>query len=177
LSRSHPISEDDATTVPRFRALGLACALLGFACASSGPPEKIESGSAVSFELFQPDTPPVQDTDAIPLQAVAENDQQWDRTWVELFGTDSDVPAIDFASWRVAVVALATQPTGGIVVAVDRVVETPTLIQVQAVETVPGPGCMTIQALTRPVSFTLLPRSPKPVEFHLERHEETCAVG
>lgn len=157
--------------------LALAGLTLVVGCASSGSSPRVDDGTAVNFEVFQPDAPPVQDTDAVPLQSVAETDREWESTWVDLFGTDSNAPAIDFENWRVAVVALATQPTGGIVVAVDQVMETPTRVQVQAVETIPGPNCMTIQALTRPIAFTLLPRSPKPVDFHVERQEESCGAG
>lgn len=146
------------------------------ACASSAPAERVEGGSPISFELFQPETPPVQDTDAIPLQETATQAEEWIRIWSDLFGPGSTAPDVDFDRWRVAVVALASRPTGGITLAVDQVVETQTLVQVQAVETVPGPECMTIQALTRPVSFALLPRSPKRVEFHLERREESCGA-
>lgn len=131
----------------------------------------------VSFELLQVETPPVQDTDARPLREIAGQAEEWDDIWSDLFGPGSVAPDVDFERWRVAVVALDTRPTGGIVVAVDRVLETTTVVQVQAVETVPGPDCMTIQALTRPVSFTLLPRSPKPVEFVLERREESCGAS
>ena len=145
-------------------------------CASGPPPEKQE-GTPLAFELYQPEIPALADTTAVPLQAVAETREEWSDAWTDLFGQTQSPPDVDFASWRVAVIALATQPTGGIVVAVDQVVETNTMVQVQAVETVPGPDCMTIQALTRPVSLTLLPRSPKPVQFFVERREERCGAG
>ena len=128
----------------------------------------------MDFELYQTDIPPVADTTAVPIQMSVETPAAWERTWSDLFGTDATPPAVDFVEWRVAVIALATQPTGGITVAVEGVVETNLVVQVQAVETVPGPECMTIQALTRPVSLTLLPRSRKPVEFYVERREESC---
>ncbi len=110
-----------------------------------------------------------------PILAVAHTQADWQEIWTDLYGVNSTAPEMDFTRWRVGIIALATQPTGGVAIGVSKVVESAAVVQMQAVETFPGPDCATLQALTTPVSFTLLPRSNKPVEFFVEPRLEDCA--
>ena len=52
--------------------------------------------------------------------------------------------------------AAGERHTGGHSIAIERVTRTPDGLAVEVVETVPGPGCATTQAVTQPVDVVVV---------------------
>lgn len=79
----------------------------------------------------------------------------WAAFWSEL-GV-GDRPSVDFSRDLVIAVAAGQRPSGGHEIAVSRVAESNGELQVEVVETTPGPNCMTTSSLTQPVDVVVVP--------------------
>jgi hypothetical protein len=79
----------------------------------------------------------------------------WAAFWSEL-GV-GDRPSVDFSRDLVIAVAAGQRPTGGHEITVSRVTESKGELQVEVVETTPGPNCMTTASLTQPVDVVVVP--------------------
>ncbi len=88
---------------------------------------------------------------------VIRDDGAYERFWAKL-STDSR-PAVDFTRDVVIAAAAGQRTTGGHAIAVERVTRTGDGMAVEVVETVPGSGCMTTQALTQPVDLVVVAAS------------------
>lgn len=158
----------------------LALVIVVSVCATAPEPPSRRDGTPLEYRPFQPTLPPVSDTLGEPFEATAATGEEWTALWSRLSGADGTTsvvapPEVDFDRWMVVVVSLGTRPTGGFTVGIERVIDAGAIMQIQAIETVPGPDCMTLQALTRPVAMALVPRLRRRVEFYVERREEPCA--
>jgi hypothetical protein len=79
----------------------------------------------------------------------------WAAFWSEL-GV-GDRPSVDFSRDLVIAVAAGQRPSGGHEIAVSQVTEDKGELQVEVVETSPGPNCMTTSSLTQPVDVVVVP--------------------
>jgi hypothetical protein len=89
-----------------------------------------------------------------PARLVIRDDSSYASFWTSL-GAGAR-PAVDFSRDIVIVAAAGQRATGGDAIAVERVSRTGDGLAVEVVETNPGPGCMTSQALTQPVDVIVV---------------------
>jgi hypothetical protein len=89
-----------------------------------------------------------------PTREMIRDDSAYARFWGSLRAGQR--PAVDFSRDVVIAVAAGQRMTGGHSIAVERVTRTGDGLAVEVVETVPGPGCMTTQALTQPVDVVVV---------------------
>jgi hypothetical protein len=89
-----------------------------------------------------------------PARLVIRDDSSYASVWTSL-GAGAR-PAVDFSRDIVIVAAAGQRATGGNAIAVERVSRTGDGLAVEVVETNPGPGCMTTQALTQPVDVIVV---------------------
>jgi hypothetical protein len=89
-----------------------------------------------------------------PARLVIRDDSSYASFWTSL-GAGAR-PAVDFSRDIVIVAAAGQRATGGNAIAVERVSRTGDGLAVEVVETNPGPGCMTTQALTQPVDVIVV---------------------
>jgi PrcB C-terminal len=99
---------------------------------------------------------------------VIRSDADWRIAWAKLFacrGPAPELPVLDFSREMVLVAALGQRNTGGFAVRIDGATVSDGVLRVQVVETRPGPGCVTTQALTYPVAIARVPRHDREVQF------------
>ena len=97
----------------------------------------------------------------------------WQAVWKEIVGARTPAPqppGVDFDQNMVILAAMGQRGTGGYAIRIDEVAVEDGQLNVVVRETAPGPGCMTIQALTAPVTAVRVTRSEEPVSF-IERAE------
>jgi hypothetical protein len=93
---------------------------------------------------------------------------EWCRLWSIMRPTEEcDTSLVDFDREAAVVVALGVRMTGGYSVKITciQMGEESDAIQVFSVETAPGAGCWTEQALTFPVDIVKIDRSTVPATF------------
>lgn len=91
------------------------------------------------------------------------------QIWSELGAGDR--PEVDFTQNVVVVAALGPRPTGGYEIAISRVGQADGQLNIEVVETTPGPNCVTTGAETQPVDVVVVPgATPRGWSF-LERKE------
>ena len=89
-----------------------------------------------------------------PARLVIRDDSSYARFWASLGAGER--PAVDFSRDLVIAVAAGQQATGGHGIVVERVTRTADGLAVEVVETTPGAGCVTTQALTQPVDVIVV---------------------
>jgi PrcB C-terminal len=89
-----------------------------------------------------------------PVREIIKDDSAYARLWASLGAGQR--PTVDFSRDVVIAVAAGQRMTGGHSIAVERVTRTGDGLAVEVVETVPGPGCITTQALTQPVDVVVV---------------------
>jgi hypothetical protein len=89
-----------------------------------------------------------------PAREIIRDDPAYARLWASLGAGQR--PAVDFSRDVVIAVAAGQRTTGGHSIAVERVTRAGGGLTVDVVETVPGPGCVTTQALTQPVDVVVV---------------------
>lgn len=99
----------------------------------------------------------------------------WQAVWAEVVGQRTPVPeppSVDFARDMVILAAMGRRGTGGYAIAIDEVSAEGGAGELRVVvrETAPGPGCMTTQALSAPVTAVRVPQTDDAVTF-IERTE------
>jgi hypothetical protein len=105
---------------------------------------------------------------------VIREEAGWRALWREVVGERTpapEVPVIDFERDMVIIAALGRRGTGGYGITIDDVSMEGGQLSVGVRETSPGPGCMTIQSFTAPVTGVRVPRSEAATTF-IERHDE-----
>lgn len=108
-----------------------------------------------------------------PRRALLRTEAEWRELWAELAAgriPPPELPVIDFGSRMVIVAAMGRRPTGGYAISIEDVRATEDVLYVTVVETSPGAGCMTTQALTAPVAVVTVERHPGEPVFR-EREE------
>lgn len=95
--------------------------------------------------------------------------------WTTLFEgiPGNALPAVDFASETVVVLALGQRSSGGYTVKFDGVTRAGGAALVRYTATSPGRDCMTTQMMTSPVDVVRVPRLDPTVRF--ERRDVTAA--
>jgi protease stability complex PrcB-like protein len=88
-------------------------------------------------------------------RVVIRDANSWAEFWSEL-GT-GDRPEVDFTQAVVVAVAAGQRPGGGYEIAVSRVSQAGGELNVEVLETSPGPNCLTSSALTQPVDVVVVP--------------------
>lgn len=104
---------------------------------------------------------------------VIRDASRWQAVWAEVVGQRTpapDPPSVDFDQDMVILAAMGRRGTGGYTIAIDRVYAEGGQLYAVVRETSPAPGCMTIQALTAPVTAVQVPQSDQAVSF-IERKE------
>jgi hypothetical protein len=100
---------------------------------------------------------------------VIRDANSWAEFWSEL-GV-GERPEVDFARNVVVAVAAGQRPSGGYEIAVDKVSQKDSALEVQVVETAPGPNCLTASSLTQPADVVVVQDvAPKSWSF-MERKE------
>lgn len=156
-------------------------ALLLLGCTNAQtPPASEASASADTLRLS---VRPVEEVAAAyagiqePRRAVVRTETEWRELWRELAaGTlpPPEPPTIDFVTRMVIVAAMGRRPTGGYGIAIEEVRATTDSLYVTVVETSPGAGCLTTQALTAPVAAVSVERHPAEPVFREREEVRDC---
>ncbi|HEX7119191.1 MAG TPA: protease complex subunit PrcB family protein [Longimicrobiales bacterium] len=108
---------------------------------------------------------------------VITTEAAWRAFWAELTANRAPrpaAPAVDFDRERVIVAAMGRRPTGGYAIEIAGVYRTQDALTVVVVETRPGPGCITAQALTAPVYVARIAAGRLPVTFVERERVQEC---
>jgi hypothetical protein len=138
--------------------LTLACAALAVLLGCGGDPApglSLSDGSA-TFERLGPWHYTGLDA---PRRAVIATAAAWHTAWQELFARQTpapELPAVDFDTDVVVLVAMGTRASGGYGIAVDDVARADGVIRVRVTETAPGSGCGVTLALTQPADAVIV---------------------
>jgi hypothetical protein len=102
-----------------------------------------------------------------PRQVVVRTPDEWNALWRAHTAGHSlgAQPAVDFSREMVVGVFLGTRPTAGYGVEIVRTVEANGVLNVEYVETAPGPDAVAAQVLTAPFHLVAVPRHEGPVTF------------
>lgn len=101
----------------------------------------------------------------------------WQSVWQVLHpgGMAPAIPTIDFTEEAVVLVAIGQQPNGGHSVRIDSVYRGGRdSVVVRAIHLMPGPDCVTTQALVEPVDLVRIPRPSLPVRFLVRTDTYSC---
>jgi hypothetical protein len=90
-----------------------------------------------------------------PARLVIRDDTTYARFWSAL-GDAGSRPSVDFTRDLIIVAAAGQQTAGGHSIEIERVTRVGAGLAIQVVETMPGPGCPTAQALTQPVDVVVV---------------------
>ena len=114
---------------------------------------------------------------ALPREGVVRDSAAWRRLWDEIHATTTpvpDLPPVDFSRDMILVAALGSQPTGGYDVLLAGATQDSTGLAVAVLKRRPGTGCITTQAVTRPVDLGKVPRLDAEVRFVESLEETSC---
>ncbi len=143
------------------------CTVILAAVGRTGPWRAAELGHSNQAEWTTPSVTPI--GDAATFKAA----------WVQLYSVQAfrpAVPAVDFHSWRVILVALGSRPSGGYSARLDsaRVVNDTAVIVVGVVT--PPKGCAVSMELTTPAVAIATPAVPLPyrIVFHERADSARC---
>ena len=112
-----------------------------------------------------------------PRRALLRTEAEWRELWTALAAgriPPPEPPVIDFASRMVIVAAMGRRPTGGYAISIEDVRATEDTLFVTVVETSPGAGCMTNQALTAPVAVVTVERHAGEPVFREREEVQDC---
>jgi hypothetical protein len=99
----------------------------------------------------------------------------WQALWARIArGSSPPVPAVDFSTEMVIVASMGSKPTGGYTIAIERVSESGGTVFVQVLETSPGRGCGTTQAITSPTAGVVVPLRSGSVRFSERKAVREC---
>lgn len=150
-----------------------ACRPGGEADVSLRIPEK---ASPVEFEGVLGDASPLRGPEE-PARLVFRSSGPWSEFWTALTrraGLRPARPTVDFDREIVIAAAMGERSTGGYAISVRGVYESGGRIYVDVLETVPGPGCMLIQAVTSPLDLIRVWRTGAEVVFVESTEIQTC---
>jgi hypothetical protein len=91
-----------------------------------------------------------------PARLIIRDDSAYAQFWASLGPAAGARPSVDFSRDIVIAVAAGQQTSGGHTIAVQQVTRVGDGLAVQVLETTPGVGCNTSQALTQPVDVVVV---------------------
>jgi hypothetical protein len=113
-----------------------------------------------------------------PLRILVRTQREWQDLWSRLGANRIPRPSpapVDFSEEVVVVAAMGTRPTGGHAIRIDSVRYSKDTLWVEVTSVVPGPTCVTTQALTAPVAAVAVERRPNVEGRFIDREEiQTC---
>ena len=113
-----------------------------------------------------------------PRREMIHSSDEWSGVWQTLHAGLSPVPelpAIDFGREMLVLAATGTRSSGCFQIDVTAATLTRHgKIEIQVVETYPGPACACIAVLTQPVHVVRVERVPGPESFVESRRELRC---
>ena len=104
--------------------------------------------------------------------------RSWAVTWAQLYAClrpQPALPAVDFRTERVVLVALGERNSGGYDIRIDSVVRFQRGRVTYVTATAPGHRCFTTQALTQPVDLIRLARDVGPMAFQQRAVVRDCS--
>lgn len=109
-------------------------------------------------------------------ETVLRDRAAWAAAWAQLHNglVAPALPAVDFATSTVVLVAIGQRNSGGSDVRIGEVTRAGADAVVHYTVTEPGPGCMTAQMLTSPVAVVRVPRIVGSVRFARETVRRPC---
>ncbi|MEJ7810351.1 MAG: protease complex subunit PrcB family protein [Gemmatimonadaceae bacterium] len=165
------------STGSRARRAALALAFVTAACSDNGAQGDVTTAPDVPANASTVASTPFDQTLALFVsysglsarQRLAIRDgASWSALWTTL-STDVSprpaVPAVDFSRDMILLAAMGEHRSGGFGIAIERVQLADGQLYVTVRETSPGAGCMTTQAITRPLTAVLVPRGDYDVRF------------
>ena len=108
------------------------------------------------------------------VRSQASFDSVWASATNPFTGLDT-IPAIDFDTQQVLVLAMGWRPTGGYMIEAGDVATSSDTLYAVVRELSPGVGCITTQALTRPVAMVAVPLAGDVVTFVEETTVQNCS--
>ncbi len=112
-----------------------------------------------------------------PRREVIRSADAWNALWTQITSNLAPAPgppSVDFSQQQLIVAALGERGTGGYDLEVAAAERAGGRLRVVVNEWVPGPTCMTTQALTQPVLVVAAPRAETEVEIVLRRVTRDC---
>jgi len=109
---------------------------------------------------------------------VIADSQSWATTWAQLIrgvGPPPALPAVDFRTERVVLVALGQRSTGGYDIRIDSVVQFQRGSVTYVTATSPGQKCGTTSALSQPVDVIRLSPKVEPIVFQRRAVVRDCS--
>lgn len=85
-----------------------------------------------------------------------------------------ELPDVDFSSQMVLASTMETQPTGGYNIEIVGVRLKNGILGVKVLNTIPGDGCITTQALTTPYHLVKLDKRSEEIQFFEEEQINEC---
>ena len=136
-------------------------------------------GAPIPLTRFRPDTTAFTAYSGLTAtgNVVIRDATAWAALWKEIYATvepQPDLPSIDFAQEMIVSAALGTRSSGGYDIVLAQAAEDAGVVQVEVVETSPGAGCLTTQALTQPVDLARMPRRDGTVSFVVVQKVRAC---
>ena len=144
-----------------------------------GPGSPGLSGTAVTLTRFRTDSYAFAFNSGItsPLNVVVRDPAAWSELWQNIHAPMTPappLPVVDFSREMIIAAGLGNRLSGGYDVLLARAAEDASGLQIEVIETSPGPGCATTQALTQPVDLARTPRRDGPVRFVTTRRVNHC---
>jgi hypothetical protein len=145
--------------------LTIAATLLAAACGTSSLQDEAAEGSPVAFEAILKTSHSGFDE---PVKEVVRDPEHWTALWERMQRRLDPAPplvAVDFNRHMLIVVGLGTRRSSGFNVTVQHVTLRGDRLQVEVLETCPGPDDMVGMALTQPVQVIRLAKLPQDAGF------------
>ena len=95
---------------------------------------------------------------------VVSSQAQWEEVWAR-FDSGKEIPAVDFTTSTVIVASMGVRNTGGFGISVEGASRQGENVYAKILERSPGRGCFTTQAITFPVTVTVIATQTTAVEF------------
>jgi hypothetical protein len=112
-----------------------------------------------------------------PANFLVFSQAEWTALWRRVtanHGEQPDAPPVDWSREMLLVAAMGTKPTGGYSIRIDRVLESPEVLDAVVIRTSPGPRCGVTAALTHPLDVVRIARSAKPVRWTVRDEISDC---
>ncbi len=109
---------------------------------------------------------------------VIADSQSWATAWTQLtrgVGPPPALPAVDFRTEQVVLVALGQRRTGGYDIRIDSVVQFQRASVAYVTATAPGQNCVTTSALSQPVDLIRLSPKVEPIVFQQRLVVQDCS--